>query len=311
MVLNGISIDELCADTIAKDKSVGSCTVVVGCREPLIVQTSGTAGGDNDCFRLGDEIFAGIIIHQDRTCCLAGFVEQQFDGWCIVDCRNTAVYCFITQYAHDFRAGIVSRRMHAFAGGPAAVSRYHDALFIFIKHYAEVVQPLDGQRPVVDQALQQFRFVGIMAAAQSIKIMNSRRVIFLICCLNAAFCHHRIGIAHSELRHQEHFCTGFIGFDCCGSACAAAADDQDVHIIIDAVEIYFITLDTAVGLQEFCQFCWHLAAFIRSDRKNREAALAVIRMIFLQKSVFFFGAHPWGRHVHSGASCLFNVRHGF
>ena len=131
------------------------------------------------------------------------------------------------------------------------MGRDHHAFFIFIKHHAEVVQPLDGQRPVVDQPLQQFRFVGIMAAAQSVEIMNSRRVIFLIRCLNAAFCHHRIGLAQFELRHQEHFCTSFICFDCCGSASAAAADDQDVHIIIDAFKIYFIALDTAVGLQDF------------------------------------------------------------
>ncbi|MPM80213.1 hypothetical protein SDC9_127260 [bioreactor metagenome] len=129
------------------------------------------------------------------------------------------------------------------------MGRDHHAFFIFIKHHAEVVQPLDGQWSVVDQTLQKLRFVGIMAAAQSVEIMNSWGVVFLISGLNPAFCHHRIGLAQFELRHQKYFCAGFIRFNRCGSACAAAADDQDVHIIIDALKVYFIALDAAVGLQ--------------------------------------------------------------
>ena len=69
----------------------------------------------------------------------------------------------------------------------------HPSIFIFIKHYAQFIEPLDGVRRFHDQPLQKFRPCG----------------------------------------------TGFICLNGCGSACAAAADHQYVHVIIHFVKVDF------------------------------------------------------------------------
>ena len=113
----------------------------------------------------------------------------------------------------------------------------HPSIFILIKHYAQIIEPLDGVRRFHDQPLQQFRPCGKMSAAESVQIMLDRRIIFLVRRLDAALCHHGVGVADPKLGDDHHIRPGFICLNSRGSACAAAADHQHVHVIIHFVKV--------------------------------------------------------------------------
>ena len=76
------------------------------------MHTSRAAGGDHDALRARDLDLSGFHIQKHRAGRLAGFVENQLDRRREIHDRNTAIKHLVAQRAHDFRAGIVRRRMH-------------------------------------------------------------------------------------------------------------------------------------------------------------------------------------------------------
>ena len=65
-----------------------------------------------------------------------------------------------------------------------------------------------------------------MAAADGVEIVGLRRIAFLVGCLDAAFGHARIGIAHAQFRRHEDLGAVPCRFDGSRRTGAATADDQ-------------------------------------------------------------------------------------
>ena len=72
---------------------------------------------------------------------------------------------------------------------------------------------------------QKFRFILIMASANSIEIMRCRRIVFFIRRLNTAFSHARIGITKAQFRRHKDPCPVAGGFNSGSGTSPAAADD--------------------------------------------------------------------------------------
>ena len=198
------------------------------------------ASGGND-HGLGPchQIIAGLQVLKNRSCHLAFLILDQFHCSGKFHHRNLPVQHFIPQGPHDLRSGVVLAGMHPLSGSSAAMGGDHPSIFIFIKHYAQFIEPLDGVRRFHDQPLQKFRPCGKMSASKSVQIMLDRRIIFLVRRLDAALCHHGVGVADPKLGDDHHIRSGFICLNGCGSACAAAADHQYVHVIIHFVKVDF------------------------------------------------------------------------
>ena len=128
--------------------------------------------------------------------------------------------------------------MHSLSGGTAAVGGDHISLCVLVKHNTQLVQPLNRVRGFHNQSSQQFRPCCKMSAAESIQIVLYRGVIFLVCCLDTALCHHGVGITDTQFCDDHNVCACLVSFDRSGRTCSAAADHQHVHVIIHFVQIY-------------------------------------------------------------------------
>ena len=113
MILKGIRIEQLCSDTVAEDKSVSRCAVVIGGREALIVKPSRTAGSDNNGLCTGDKEFLCLHVHKDSTRGSAVFVKDKLNCRREINDRNSAVENLVAEGAHDLGAGIVLCRVHS------------------------------------------------------------------------------------------------------------------------------------------------------------------------------------------------------
>ena len=135
--------------------------------------------------------------------------------------------------------------MHSLSGGTAAMCSDHGSVFCFIKLNTKVVEPFDRIRCFHYQSFYQLRFCGKMSASKAVQIMLYRGIIFFICCLDPAFCHHGVGITDTELCNDHNVGTCVVGLDGTGRACSATADDQYIYIIIDFCKIDFFVEQTA------------------------------------------------------------------
>ena len=138
MILQRVGVEELRACPVAEDKAVGRRAVVVGGGEALIVQPPRAAGGEDDGLRLRDQQLLRLHVQKNRTGAMAVFVLDELDGGGEVDDGDAAVEDLVAQRAHDLRAGIVLGRVHALAGGAAAVGRDHGAVRRLVKFHAEL-----------------------------------------------------------------------------------------------------------------------------------------------------------------------------
>ena len=71
-----------------------------------------------------------------------------------------------------------------------------------------------------------------MAAAVGVEEVLRRGIVRLIGGLNAALGHHCVCVADAQLCYKQHSCAGVIRFDGGRAAGAAAAENQDVAVII-------------------------------------------------------------------------------
>ena len=141
----------------------------------------------------------------------------------------------------------------------------HGAVRRFVEFDAQIVEPLNGFRCIADELGEQFAFGRKMTAAEGIQEVDRRRVVRLVGSLNAAFCHHGVGVADAELRHDHGFCARVVGFNRRRSACAAAADDQHIDVIADVFEVDVFRGDAAVRLKHIAQFMRDIFALVRAD----------------------------------------------
>ena len=120
----------------------------------------------------------------------------------------------------------------------------HGSVFCFIKLNTKVVEPFDRIRGFHYQSFYKLWFCGKMSASKAVQIMLYRGIIFFICCLDSAFCHHGIGITDTELCDDHNVGTCVMSLDGTGRACSATADDEYIYIIIDFCKIDFFVEQT-------------------------------------------------------------------
>ena len=248
VILERILVKQFGTDPISQYQTISRCAVVVGSREALIVQSARATGGDDDGFGARNKQLFCFHVHEHRAGNRALVVLDQFNRGRKIDHGNAAVEHFVPKRPHDFGTRIVLGRVHTLARGTAAVGRDHRAVRRFIKLYAKAGQPLNGLGRIANQFAHQFRLGGKMSAAECVHVVNGGRVVRLVGGLNAALCHHGVGIADPKFGDNHHVGAGFVRFNRSRRACTAAADDQHIHVIIHAGQIHVGFLDAAVGL---------------------------------------------------------------
>lgn len=142
------------------------------------------------------------------------------------------------------------------------MGRDHAAVGVLVEHDAQVVEPLDGVGRFHDQAAQQLRPGGEMTAAESVQIVLDGRIVLLVGGLNATLGHHGVGVADAQLGDDHDLRPRLVGFDGSAGARAAAADDQNVHVIVDLVQVGRAAQQTAVGVQQVGQLHGSLLALL-------------------------------------------------
>ena len=294
MVLKCIGIKQLRARAVAEHKAVGCCTVVVRGGEALIVEPSCAAGGKNDGFRLRNQQFLRLHVQKHRACAMAVFILDEFDGGGKVNDGNASIENLVAQRAHDLGAGIVLGCVHALAGRAAAVGGDHGAVGRFVKFHTEPGQPLNSLRRVHDEFIQKILLRSKMAAAVGVKEVLGRGVVRLVGSLNAALGHHGVRVAHAKLRDDHDLYTSLVGFNGCGAACAAAADDENIRLIIGLRQIKLLMQDARFTLQQFRQFQRNLLALVGAEAQFGKLFGAVVGMEFFQQRVLFLRRHAAG-----------------
>ena len=141
--------------------------------------------------------------------------------------------------------------------------------------------------------------------------MLYRRIILLVSCLDAALCHHGIGITDTKLRDDHNISACIVGLNGTGRACSAAADHQHIHVIIDFCKIDLLIHQTAGGMKHFCQLQRSLLTFIRTYFDLCKCIRVIIRMEFLKKSVLLLSGETSRLCCHTLRSCSLYLFDGF
>ena len=133
-----------------------------------------------------------------------------------------------------------------------------------------------------------------MTAAEGVDKVDRGRIVRLVRRLNAALGHHRVRVAHAELRDDHGLCADIVGLNGRRSARAAAADDEHVDVIAHVAQVDVACLDAAVRLEHLGQLVRHLLALVRADAQGRKFALFVIGMIGRKQPILLVGRHAGG-----------------
>ena len=238
---------------------------MVGGREALIVHSACAARGDDHAFCASNQNLFGFHIHQNGPAGFAFIVLNKFDCRGEINHRNLSVQHFVAESAHDFRAAVVLCRVHTFSGRAAAVGGDHNAARVLVELDAQIVKPFYGFRSVHNQFFQKLRFCREVAAAESVQIVLHRAVVGFVRRLNAALGHHGVGVADSKLCNDHNVCARLVCLYCRAGACSAAADNQNVNVVIRMLEIYFLVKHAASALQNVGKLDRHFVAFVRTD----------------------------------------------
>ena len=135
--------------------------------------------------------------------------------------------------------------MHSLSGGTAAMCGDHCSVVCFIKLNSKVVEPFDRIRSFHYQSFYQFRFCCKMSASKAVQIMLHRRIVFFICRLDSAFCHHGVCIADAEFCNDHDIGTCIMCLDSAGRSCTATTDHKYIYIVIDFCKIDFFVEQAA------------------------------------------------------------------
>ena len=140
----------------------------------------------------------------------------------------------------------------------------HCAVRFLIELHAEIIKPLNSLGSVIYELIKQFGLCGKVTAAECVDIVLCRGIVRLIRSLNTALCHHCICVTDSEFCDNHSACAVIVSLDSCGCTCSAAADNKNINIIVNLVEVDFFIFYSAVCLKKSGKFKRHLFALIRS-----------------------------------------------
>ena len=291
VVLESVRVEEARAYSVAEDKTVSRSAVVVGGREALIVQTTRTAGRDDDSLSACHEELLSLHIHEDSTSRPAVFVEDNLDRRREVDNGDTAVDDLVAESTHYLSARVVLRRVHTLAGGTAAVSCYHSAVGFLVELNAELVEPLNSLGSLCYELSDELGLSREVTAAESVEEVDSGRIVGLVSGLDSALSHHSVSVADTELGDYHSLHARLISLYSRGSTCSAAADDEHIGVVVGRSEVNVSRADTALSLQELSELSRHLIALVDARREHSELLLLVVGVEML---VLFLGSHTSG-----------------
>ena len=292
MVRKRVGRQESCTRAVAEDESVGGRAVVVRGRKALIVESARAAGRKDDRLCPRDQKLLCLHVQKHRACAASLLVLDKLDGRGeIHDLNIRVIQHLVAERAHDLRTGVVLCRVHTLAGGAAAVRRDHGAVGRLVKFDAKTRKPLDGLRRVHDELAEKILLRGKMPAAVGVKEVLRGRIVRLVGGLNAALRHHGVGVARAELRDEQDLRACLVRLNGRRAACAAAADDEHVRIVVRLGQARKLLSQTGAPLQQRCQLQRHLAALVRADAKLGELVFTVVRVECPQQDLLLLCRH--------------------
>ena len=149
-----------------------------------------------------------------------------------------------------------------------------------------------------------------MAAAESIQVVDSGGIVFLVGSLDTALGHHGVGIAHAQLGDDHYLGAGVVSLDSGRGTGTATTDNQHVGVVIDLGQIDIGGIDTAICLQQRGQLGGDFTAFVGADSQLGKLTLLVVGVVGLEQCVFFFGSHAAGLQGGIGLSRGRHFFHG-
>ncbi len=169
----------------------------------------------------------------------------------------------------------------------------HAAIGHLVPHDAEVFEFAHHFGGVLRQNPHQRRVVVEMAAAHGVEIMARRRIGARHGGLHAAFGHHGVGVAHAQLGGDERFHALARGGDGSPAARAAAADDEQVGLIVglDQKRVRQLRAKHGVRFEDRGHFGGQLLAPVRADADSALGALRIVRVIFRKHILALFRIH--------------------
>ncbi len=264
MVLESVCIQEFCPRSVTEDKSVGSRAVMVRRRKSLIVKSAGSARCDNNGLCSCNKYFLSLHVHKNGTCRLAVFVEDKLDSRREVNYGNASVENFVAKRTHYLHTGVILSRVHSLSRGSAAMGREHGSVGSLVKFNSEIVEPLNSLGSLGNESVKKLGLCREMSAAESVKEVDSRRIVRLISSLNTALSHHCISVTDTKLCNDHCLYARFVSLDSCGSTCAAAADDKHICLIIRSRKVYISSRYPALALKKCSQLCRNLIALVNA-----------------------------------------------
>ena len=284
---------------------------MVGGGEALIVETSCTAGSDDNGLCLCYEVILGLKVLKNCACNLTLFVLDELNCCGELNNGNLTVQNLVANGSHDLRARVVLTSVHSLSGGSAAVGGDHIALCVLIEHNAEVVEPTDSVGSFHNETSEKLGTSGKVSAAESVEIVLNGRVVGLICSLDTALSHHSVSITNTELCNDHYVSARLVSLDRCRAACAAAADYENVNVIIYLIKVDLLAEDTAIGVKELTKLARNLFALVGTNLDLNEAILAIVGVVSLKKSGFFISGHTSGLCSHTCFARCFKFLYGF
>ena len=107
-----------------------------------------------------------------------------------------------------------------------------------------------------------------MTSAVSVDVVDSRGIVGLISSLDTALSHHCVSIADTELCNDHYVSAAVVSLDSCGRTCSAAADDENVNIVLGVLKVDLGGIDTAVSLEKSSQLVGNLLALVGADLRD-------------------------------------------
>ena len=229
------------------------------------MESACTACSDDNSLCTGNHDLLGLHIHKNSTGCLALIVENDLNCGCEINNGDLTVENLVTESLHYLSAGVVLTSVHSLSGCTAAVSCNHCAVGHLVELNAQLIEPLDSVGSVVNELVNQLMLALEVTAAVSVDIVDSRGVVGLVGSLNTAFSHHSVSVTDTELCNDHYVCAAIVSLDSCGRACSAAADNENVNIVLGIFKVDLCGIDTAVSLKESSKLVGNLFALVRTD----------------------------------------------
>ena len=267
---------------------------MVGGGEALIVESSGTAGGDDYALGSGDVDLAGFHVHENGAGALALVILDELDRGGEVEHGDASAEDLVSEGPHDLGTGVVLGRVHPLPGGAAAVGGDHGPVGGLVELDSELGEPLDGFRSFHDQLVEQVLLSGEVSAAVSVEEVLGGRIVGLVGSLDAALSHHGVRVSDPELGDDHGVGAGVGGLDGAGASGSAAADDEHVDVILGSGQIEVETRDAGLALEELIELGGDLLALVGADDQLLELIFLVIGMIGGEELFLLLGGHPAG-----------------